>query len=111
MIARLDHVQVAAPSGGEDAARAFYGELLGLPELRKPERLRARGGVWFAVGDQQLHIGIEDPFAPARKAHPALTVPRASDLQALGERLEAAGHAVSWDGPRFYVEDTFGNSL
>ena len=70
MIARLDHVQVAAPAGGEGAARAFYGELLGLPELPKPERLRARGGVWFAVGDQQLHVGIEEPFAPARKAAP-----------------------------------------
>ena len=81
VIARLDHVQVAAPAGGEGAARAFYGELLGLPELPKPERLRARGGVWFAVGDQQLHVGIEEPFAPARKAHPALAVPRASDLQ------------------------------
>jgi GNAT superfamily N-acetyltransferase len=111
MIARLDHVQVAAPAGGEEAARAFYGALLELPELSKPERLRARGGVWFAVGEQQLHVGIEDPFAPARKAHPALAVPRASDLRALAGRLEAAGHAVSWDGPRCYVEDPFGNRL
>jgi GNAT superfamily N-acetyltransferase len=111
MIARLDHVQVAAPAGGEEAARAFYGALLDLPELRKPERLRARGGVWFAVGDQQLHVGIEDPFAPARKAHPALALPRSSDLRVLGQRLEAAGHAVSWDGSRFYVEDPFGNRL
>ena len=111
MIAGLDHVQVAAPAGGEDAARAFYGGLLGLPELPKPERLRARGGVWFGVGDQQLHVGIEEPFAPARKAHPALAVPRASDLRALAVDLEAAGHAVSWDGPRFYVEDPFGNRL
>ena len=87
MIARIDHVQVAAPAGGEDAARAFYGGLLGLPELPKPERLRARGGVWFAVGDQQLHVGIEEPFAPARKAHPALAVPRASDLSALAAEL------------------------
>ena len=83
MIARIDHVQVAAPAGGEGAARAFYGDLLGLPELPKPERLRARGGVWFAVGDQQLHVGIEESFAPARKAHPALAVPRAGDLSAL----------------------------
>jgi catechol 2,3-dioxygenase-like lactoylglutathione lyase family enzyme len=111
VIARLDHVQVAAPAGGEDAARAFYGELLGLPELPKPERLRARGGVWFAVGDQQLHVGIEQPFAPARKAHPALAVPRATDLRALAEQLDGAGHPVSWDGPRFYVEDPFGNRL
>jgi ribosomal protein S18 acetylase RimI-like enzyme len=111
MIAGLDHVQVAAPAGGEDAARAFYGGLLGLRELPKPERLRARGGVWFAVGDHQLHVGIEDPFAPARKAHPALAVPRANDLRALAERLAAAGHRATWDGPRFYVEDPFGNRL
>jgi GNAT superfamily N-acetyltransferase len=111
VIARLDHVQVAAPPGGEDAARAFYGGLLGLPELPKPERLLARGGVWFAVGDQQLHVGIEEPFAPARKAHPALAVQRAGDLRALAARLEGASHPVSWDGTRFYVEDPFGNRL
>ena len=111
MIARLDHVQVAAPAGGEEAARAFYGDLLGLPELPKPERLRARGGVWFAVGEQQLHVGIEESFAPARKAHPALAVPRAGDLSALAAKLEAAGRAITWDGPRFYVEDPFGNRL
>ena len=91
MIGRIDHVQVAAPPGGEGAARAFYGDLLGLAELPKPERLRARGGVWFAVGEQQLHVGIEEAFAPARKAHPALAVPRAGDLSALAAKLEAAG--------------------
>lgn len=111
MIVRVDHVQVAAPPGAEDAARAFYGDLLGLAELPKPGRLRARGGVWFAVGDQQLHVGIEDGFAPARKAHPAFAVPRAGDLSALAARLEHAGHTVNWDGPRFYVEDPFGNRL
>ncbi len=111
MIARLDHVQVAAPAGGEDAARAFYGELLGLPELPKPERLRARGGVWFAVGEQQLHVGIEEPFAPARKAHSALAVPRVGDLATLAGELQSAGHEITWDGPRFYVADPFGNRL
>jgi GNAT superfamily N-acetyltransferase len=111
MITAVDHVQVAAPAGGEAAARAFYGELLGLDEIPKPERLLARGGAWFAVGDQQLHVGIEEPFAPARKAHPALAVPRADDLRSLAERLGAAGHEVQWDGPRFYVGDPFGNRL
>jgi ribosomal protein S18 acetylase RimI-like enzyme len=111
VITRIDHVQVAAPPGGEAAARAFYGDLLGLPELPKPERLRARGGVWFAVGDQQLHVGIEEPFAVARKAHPALALARAAELRALAARLEEAGHAVTWDGPRIYVADPFGNRL
>jgi GNAT superfamily N-acetyltransferase len=111
MISRIDHVQVAAPAGGEGAARAFYGDLLGLSELPKPERLRARGGVWFAVGEQQLHVGVEESFAPARKAHPALAVPRAGELSALAAKLEAAGRAITWDGPRFYVEDPFGNRV
>jgi GNAT superfamily N-acetyltransferase len=111
MIARIDHVQVAAPAGGEDAARAFYGTLLGLPEVPKPEPLRACGGVWFAVGDQELHVGIDGAFAPARKAHPALAVPCAGDLSVLAARLEAAGRELAWDGPRFYVDDPFGNRL
>jgi GNAT superfamily N-acetyltransferase len=111
VITRVDHVQVAAPPGSEPAARAFYCELLGLEERPKPERLRARGGAWFAIGDQQLHLGIEEPFAPARKAHPALAVPRAEDLRALAGRLADAGHEVQWDGPRIYVEDPFGNRL
>ncbi|MDQ6748668.1 MAG: hypothetical protein M3010_11270, partial [Candidatus Dormibacteraeota bacterium] len=58
----LDHVQLAAPPGCEAAARRFYGELLGLAELTKPEPLRARGGVWFALGVGELHIGVQDPF-------------------------------------------------
>jgi GNAT superfamily N-acetyltransferase len=111
MITGVDHVQVAAPPGGEDAARAFYGELLGMAELEKPERLRARGGVWFRAGDEELHIGIEDDFKPAWKAHPALALSRASELRALAHRLDAAGHHVRWDGPRFYVADPFGNRL
>jgi catechol 2,3-dioxygenase-like lactoylglutathione lyase family enzyme len=109
----LDHVQVAAPRGGEDEARAFYGALLGLPELDKPVALLARGGVWFAVGAQQLHVGVEEPFAPARKAHPALAV---RDLDALAARLGAAGVVVTWDDAipgtrRFYAADPFGNRL
>jgi ribosomal protein S18 acetylase RimI-like enzyme len=111
MIAGIDHVQVAAPPGSEEAARAFYGELLGLPEVPKPERLRLRGGVWFAVGDEELHVGIEEPFAPARKAHPALALRSASDLRALADRLLAAGHGVQWEGARCYVADPFGNRL
>jgi ribosomal protein S18 acetylase RimI-like enzyme len=111
MIIGVDHVQVAAPPESEDAARAFYGELLGLEELPKPERLRARGGVWFRAGDEELHIGVDDDFKPAWKAHPALAVSRASELRALAHRLDRAGHHVRWDGPRFYVADPFGNRL
>jgi catechol 2,3-dioxygenase-like lactoylglutathione lyase family enzyme len=110
----IDHVQVAAPAGCEAAARRFYGELLGLAELEKPAALRGRGGAWFAVGERhQLHVGVEDPFAPARKAHPALAV---DDLGALARRLDAAGVDVTWDDAieglrRFYAADPFGNRI
>jgi catechol 2,3-dioxygenase-like lactoylglutathione lyase family enzyme len=111
----LDHVQLAAPPGCEGEARRFYGELLGLEEIPKPEPLRTRGGVWFQLGRGQLHIGVEDPFRPARKAHPALRVPP-DRLEALAARVSAAGVALRWDAElpgvrRFYVEDPWGNRL
>jgi len=110
----LDHVQVAAPPGCEAEARRFYGGLLGLPELAKPAGLAARGGAWFAAGPHQLHVGVEDDFAPARKAHPALRVDAAA-LDALAGRLTAAGVEVRWDDAagtrRFYADDPWGNRL
>ena len=109
----VDHVQVAAPPGCEEEARAFYGGLLGLAELPKPEPLRARGGCWFRAGAQELHVGVEEPFAPARKAHPGLV---ADDLAALAERLRESGTDVAFDDAipgmdRFHVADPFGNRL
>ena len=111
----LDHVQLAAPEGCEKAARHFYGELLGLPEVPKPEPLRGRGGVWFAVGAAQLHIGVDAHFQAARKAHPALRVDAAA-LDALASRLQAAGVEVTWDHElvgvrRFFVADPWGNRV
>lgn len=111
----LDHVQVAAPAGCEGDARRFFGELLGLAEIEKPKALGGRGGVWFRVGAQQLHVGVDDVFAPARKAHPALCV-EAGALDALAERLTAAGAKVLWDDAladtrRFYSEDPWGNRI
>ena len=111
----LDHVQVAAPTGCEGAARRFFGELLGLAELDKPAPLQARGGVWFACGAQQLHVGVSEPFAPAGKAHPALAV-AAGAIDTLAARLDAAGHAVEWDDAipgvrRLHTADPWGNRL
>jgi catechol 2,3-dioxygenase-like lactoylglutathione lyase family enzyme len=111
----LDHVQLAAPPGCEAAARRFFGDLVGLEELEKPEPLRAHGGAWFRVGAQQLHVGVAEPFAPARKAHPALRV-RPDALDDLAERLTAAGVEVRWDDAlpgarRFYANDPWGNRL
>jgi catechol 2,3-dioxygenase-like lactoylglutathione lyase family enzyme len=112
----LDHVQVAAPPGCEPEARRFYGGLLGLAELDKPEALGGRGGAWFGCGEQQLHVGVTADFEAARKAHPALRVSDVADLERLAERLAHAGVAVQWDDAlpgarRFYAEDPWGNRL
>jgi catechol 2,3-dioxygenase-like lactoylglutathione lyase family enzyme len=115
-IVGLDHVQVAAPPSCEEDARRFYGGLLGLAELPKPTALAGRGGAWFALGSgQQLHVGVEEDFAPALKAHPALLV-AAGALEAVAERLVEAGCEVRWDDAlpgvaRFYVSDPWGNRL
>jgi catechol 2,3-dioxygenase-like lactoylglutathione lyase family enzyme len=111
----LDHVQIAAPRGCEEAARRFYGEVLGLAEIEKPAALQGRGGVWFALGSGQLHVGVEEPFTPARKAHPALRVDPVK-LRELAGRLAAAGSPVTWDRElpdveRFFTADPFGNRL
>jgi catechol 2,3-dioxygenase-like lactoylglutathione lyase family enzyme len=109
----IDHVQLAMPPGGEDAARAFYRDLLGLPEQPKPEHLARRGGCWFESATVKVHLGVEQDFRPARKAHPALLV---RDLPALVRVLAAAGADLVDDEPlagydRVYVSDPFGNRL
>jgi catechol 2,3-dioxygenase-like lactoylglutathione lyase family enzyme len=109
----IDHVQLAMPAGGEDGARGFYGELLGLPEQPKPPHLAERGGCWFESVTVKIHLGVEDDFRPAKKAHPALLV---SDLRAFVRRLTDAGVEVVEDEPldgyhRVYAYDPFGNRL
>jgi catechol 2,3-dioxygenase-like lactoylglutathione lyase family enzyme len=111
----IDHVQVAGPPGCEPEARRFYGELLGLPEVSKPDALRSRGGAWFACGRDRVHVGIAEEFAPATKAHPALLV-RLADLERLAARLADAGCTVQWDDAipgtrRFYTADPWGNRI
>ena len=108
-------MQVAAPPGCEAQAREFFGGLLELAEIEKPPALRARGGVWFQAGAQQLHVGVADGFAAARKAHPALAV-HSGMLSKLAERLQGAGCVVRWDDAqpdarRFFTEDPWGNRL
>ncbi len=96
----LDHVQVASPTKSESDARRFYGGLLGLSELEKPEALRDRGGVWS-------------------HRRPRLTLPYAfqdTDLDLIAERLMAAGCSVRWDDTipntgRFYTADLWGNRI
>ena len=109
----LDHVQLAMPARQEDAARAFFVGVLGMAEEEKPEPLRVRGGVWFRAGSVVVHCGVDEPFAPQRKAHPAFCV---ENLDALAERMSAAGVSVLWDETlpgrrRFYASDPFGNRM
>lgn len=101
------------PPGREDDARRFYAGVLGLEELPKPAELAARGGCWFSHGDLEIHIGVEEPFAPARKAHPGIAV---EDLSELQSRLEAAGFDATPDSKlpgfrRIYTSDPFGNRI
>lgn len=112
---RLDHVQLAAPEGCEQAAREFYGVLLGLSEVTKPGGLRAAGGVWFALEQGRLHIGVDPNFRPAGKAHPAMVV-TPDQLSVLAVRLSASGYPVEHDDrvegvTRFFTTDPFGNRL
>lgn len=109
----LHHVQVCCPSGGEPEVRSFYGNLLGLTEVPKPAELAGRGGVWFRGAGYELHVGVEEPFSPARKAHPAFLV---DDVAGLAAALEAAGCRVSWDSNfpgyrRFHTFDLHGNRV
>ena len=117
-IVGLDHVQVAAPAGCEHDARRFYGELLGLEELEKPPMLAARGGAWFRLGAQELHVGVADDFVPATKAHPALGVGSVEALGEIASRLAGAGVDVAWADPdeipgttRFHAHDPWGNRI
>lgn len=109
----IEHVQLAMPPGEEQAAREFYADLLGLPEVPKPPELAARGGCWFEGPGAKVHLGVETDFRPAKKAHPALLV---DDLDAMMAALDAAGLVVIPDDPvgcreRCYVSDPFGNRI
>lgn len=112
-VTAIDHVQLAMPPGGEVEARAFYEDLLGIPEQPKPANLATRGGCWFESSTLKIHLGVEAAFIPAKKAHPALLV---HDLPALVRTLIAAGVDVVDDQPlegydRIYASDPFGNRL
>ncbi len=109
----LDHVQLAVSPGSEQIARKFFVEILGMTEIENPENLKKRGGVWFICGSNQIHIGIEDNFRPAKKAHPAFSV---KNIDKLRDRITSKGLSVKEDEPlpgakRFYLDDPFGNRL
>lgn len=110
---RIEHVQLATPAGEEDTARRFYAHALGMTEVPKPEPLVKRVGCWFEDGGVRLHLGVQNDFRPATKAHPAIVV---DDLQTLRIRLRDAGFPCEDDKPlegfqRTYVYDPFGNRI
>lgn len=112
-VRRLDHVLLAMPAGRETEARDFYQGILGIPEASKPSDLSGRGGCWFEDGELKVHLGIEENFVPARKAHPAFLV---EDLAALTAALTTAGCPISHNTPlegydRIFVDDPFGNRI
>jgi catechol 2,3-dioxygenase-like lactoylglutathione lyase family enzyme len=111
-VLRLDHVQLAMPSGREADAVGFYEGVLGIPQVPKPPHLAVRGGCWFERGELKVHVGVEADFRPATKAHPAFIV---DGLDALVAAVRSAGlHADDepLDGyHRAYVEDPFGNRI
>lgn len=112
-ILSIDHVQLAMPKGSEDRARSFYRDVLGMKEITKPEELAKRGGCWFASGEAQVHLGVEEDFRPAKKAHPALVVAGVDEILA---KCEKAGFASKMDAEidgrrRVHVFDPFGNRL
>jgi catechol 2,3-dioxygenase-like lactoylglutathione lyase family enzyme len=110
----IDHVQIAMPAGEEEKARVFFINLLGFHELPKPPELAARGGAWFQSGTVKLHLGVEQNFRPARKAHPAFVV---ENLAGLIEKIKSAGFETDTTQPpldgykRIHVFDPFGNRI
>ncbi|TDQ38690.1 glyoxalase [Aureibacillus halotolerans] len=109
----IDHVQIAIPSGQEESARHFYKVILGFNEIPKPLSLQGRGGFWLQVGHQELHVGAQSDFLPAKKAHPAFLV---SSIAKIISILEANGIAPLHDAPipgknRVSAIDPFGNKL
>ncbi|WP_176583209.1 glyoxalase [Priestia megaterium] len=112
-LTHIDHIQLAAPPNSESEARHFFGTILGLTEVEKPESLKKRGGVWFEFGSYQLHIGVEPAFSPAKKAHPGFYV---KNLPAFKDHLVSFGISFIEDKnipgvERIYVDDPFGNRM
>lgn len=112
-LTHIDHIQLAAPPNSESEARHFFGTVLGLTEVEKPESLKKRGGVWFEFGSYQLHIGVEPAFSPAKKAHPGFHV---KNLPAFKDHLASFGISFIEDKnitgvERIYVDDPFGNRM
>jgi catechol 2,3-dioxygenase-like lactoylglutathione lyase family enzyme len=116
MNARFHHVNVTVPKLLEAEAKHFYGVVMGLQEVPKPETSRGRGGAWYQLGALQLHLSIEDGLGEncISKRHVCYTV---SDLAEAEAQFRQAGVEIIPDDlptpgwSRFYVRDPGGNRL
>lgn len=111
----VDHIQITSPPELEDKMLFFYGTVLGLTELKKPEELRANGGAWYLLGDIQLHVSTEnDARNSASRRHICF---RVQNLSAFEEHLKAHKVAIIPDRQpmagcdRFYLRDPGGNRI
>jgi len=112
----MDHVNVIVPKSLEDAAKHFYGSVLGLKEIPKPIESQGRGGAWYELGDVQLHLSVraEAAAAEVRKGHVCYAL---ADVEFAERQLRAAGITIIPDDqpvagkPRFYVRDPGGNLI
>jgi catechol 2,3-dioxygenase-like lactoylglutathione lyase family enzyme len=116
VIVGLDHAFLTIQEGGEDETRRFYGDVLGLEEIQRPEGVQRSGGVWFQAGGAELHLGTDDAHLPPKRPHPGFRVGGSADLDELAERLTSNRFDVKWDDRiegrrRFYTRDPFGNRL
>lgn len=113
-ILEINHVNVIVPKPLEEAAKTFYGSVLGLKEIPKPKESQGRGGAWYDVGSVQLHLSVRPEDGNASKGHVCYTV---TDVTAAEQNLRAAGVEIIPDNqliagqPRFYVRDPGGNLI
>ena len=109
----IDHIQLAAPKGSEEIARKFFKDILDFEEVEKPETLKKNGGVWFASGNIQVHIGIEEPFSPSKKAHPAFEIDNIEELKIhfSKNQVEYVEDELLPGANRMYIFDPFGNRI
>ncbi|HEX5468433.1 MAG TPA: VOC family protein [Gaiellaceae bacterium] len=115
-VLELDHAFITIPQGAEEEARRFYGEVLGLEEIARPEGLSASSGLWFRAGARELHLGADDAHAAHKRPHPGFRAAGFEELDGLAGRVEQAGFEVAWDDRiegrrRFYTRDPFGNRV
>ena len=112
---KLHHVNVTVPAALEEAAKNFYGNLLGLEQIEKPDGPRKYIGAWYQLGESQLHLSIEkEPRNQDSNRHVCYSV---SDVAGALNTLRAAGIEVISEeqllngGARFFVRDPAGNLI